>query len=51
MTGTEDAVIFSMITLVELSRPPGVLISINIALSLVRCAWSMAREMYSALMG
>src|SRR5579863_10055841 len=40
-----------MIALVELSSPPGVLISINTAWSLLRWASSIARVMYSALMG
>src|ERR1017187_497987 len=51
MTGTEDAEIFSIISRVELTRPPGVLISISTAWSLRRRASSMARAMYSALMG
>ena len=51
MTGTVEPVIFSMISRVELMRPPGVLISINTAWSWLRCASSIAREMYSALMG
>ncbi len=51
ITGTLELVIFSMISRVELSRPPGVFISINTACAPVRAALSMAREMYSALIG
>jgi hypothetical protein len=41
----------SMISRVELTSPPGVFISINTASAWVRVACSIAREMYSALMG
>src|SRR5579864_5460702 len=51
MTGTGEPEILSMISRVELTRPPGVFISINMAWSLRRWASSIAREMYSALMG
>src|SRR5216684_4414098 len=50
-TGTWDPVIFSMILRVESTSPPGVLISINKAWSLRRWASSMARAMYSSVMG
>src|SRR5271165_2006529 len=51
MTGTGDDVIFSMMSRVELTRPPGVFISMSRAWALRRWASSMARAMYSALMG
>ena len=51
MTGTGEARIFSMIARVESSSPPGVCSSISTASALVWRACSMARSMYSALMG
>ncbi len=40
-----------MMSRVESSRPPGVLISISKAWSLLRSASAMARPMYSSVMG
>src|SRR5271166_2909524 len=51
MTGTGEATIFSMISRVESTKPPGVLISITTASSLLAAAESSARPMYSAVTG
>ena len=51
ITGTGDASIFAMIERVESTRPPGVRNSISTASALVCRACSMARPMYSSLMG
>src|ERR1035438_243792 len=51
MTGTGEASIFSMISRVESTRPPGVLISMRTALSWWAAASSRARAMYSTVTG
>src|SRR5882762_4493579 len=51
MTGTGEAVIFSMMSRVELTRPPGVLVSISTAWAFLACASAMARPMYSSVVG
>jgi hypothetical protein len=51
ITGTDELEIFSMISRVELTIPPGVFISINTALQWRRAASSIARSMYSRLIG
>src|SRR2546425_2109795 len=51
ITGTGDAMIFSMMSRVESTNPPGVLISISTAWSWLAAADCRARSMYSAVMG
>src|SRR6266849_198471 len=51
ITGTGDAMIFSMMSRVESTNPPGVLISISTAWSWLAAADWRARSMYSAVMG
>src|SRR6266478_56130 len=51
ITGTGDAMIFSMMSRVESTSPPGVLISISTAWSWLAAADWRARSMYSAVMG
>src|ERR1700676_3470378 len=43
--------IFSMMSRVDSSKPPGVLISISKAWALLRSASAMARPMYSSVIG
>src|SRR5712692_9978656 len=50
ITGTGDAMIFSMMSRVESTNPPGVLISISTAWSWLAAADWRARSMYSAVM-
>src|SRR5580693_5896656 len=51
MTGTGEATIFSMISRVDSTRPPGVLISMRTAWSLFLSAAARARATYSAVTG
>src|ERR1022692_2322732 len=51
MTGTGEATIFSMMSRVESTRPPGVLISIRTAWSWFAAATASARPIYSAVTG
>ena len=51
ITGTGDASILAMIERVESTSPPGVRNSISTASALVWRACSMARPMYSSLIG
>src|SRR5882724_6229917 len=51
ITGTGEAMIFSMMSRVESTNPPGVLISISTAWLWLAAADWRARSMYSAVMG
>src|ERR1700758_3296164 len=51
MTGTGESTIFSMISRVDSTRPPGVLISISRTWAFFALASARARPMYSSVMG